>query len=121
MLSNRVYIWAIISRNCRYYKFGEYLEKWYNEKNEHKNINTHGGLLGFGAPGYVPCGFSIVEGVQQMRFEVNKDRQILFDKKEKKNLKGLIVGNGGILQFAAAMIIEKYERESDNFLTQSKL
>ena len=99
----------------------EYLEKWYNDKNEHKNICTHGGLLGFGAPGYVPCGYNIVEGVQQMRFEVNKDRQISFDKEKKKGLKGLIVGNGAILQFGAAMIIEKYERDSDNLLIESKL
>ena len=93
----------------------KYLDKWFNDKNEHKNINTHGGLLGFGAPGYVPCGFSIIEGIQQMRKEVTKDRQITFDDNNKRGLRGLIVGNGGVLQFGAAMIIEKCQ--DSNLLT----
>ena len=92
----------------------QYLEKWYSDKDEHKDINTHGGLSGFGASGYVPCGFSIIEGIKQMRFEADKDKQISYDNPTKNGMKGLIVGNGAVLQFGAAMIIDEYSHTMDD-------
>jgi len=63
-------------------------------------INTHGGLLAFGAPINVPAAFSAVEAVRQMR-GTSPGRQF-------PSVKNVILhGNGGIKTFIALMILQK--------------
>lgn len=87
---------------------GKYIEKMY-ELSEKQNkiltadqfpINTHGGLLAFGAPWEVPAMYNVIEAVQQLNNTVeNKERQI-------KNCKrALVYGNGGIFSASAVAIL----------------
>lgn len=62
-------------------------------------VNTHGGLLSHGHPG-APAGiFHIIEGVRQLRREVEPERQVRDAKM------GLLHGNGGMLRNEATVII----------------
>eukprot|EP01084_Bolivina_argentea_P284018 486609_1 len=91
---------------CNMDNIASYLQRLYDNKSLLPiPINSHGGLLAFGAPTCVPSGFCIVEAIKQLRFETEINRQIRFQKNKK--LKALIFGNGGILQQSSAIIIER--------------
>lgn len=61
-------------------------------------INTHGGLMGFGAPWEAPATYNIVEAVQQLRHTAGP-RQI------KDARRALVYGNGGIFSASAVAIL----------------
>jgi acetyl-CoA acetyltransferase len=61
-------------------------------------INTHGGLLCFGAPWEVPAMFNVVEAVDQLRGQA-KGRQI------PECRRALVFGNGGVLSASAVAIL----------------
>ena len=61
-------------------------------------INTHGGLLGFGAPWEVPAGYSIVEAYQQLTGRAGP-RQVAAANR------ALVYGNGGIFSASAVAIL----------------
>jgi acetyl-CoA acetyltransferase len=63
-------------------------------------VNTHGGLLGFGAPWEVPAMYSVIEAVRQLRGEA-EDRQVMGARR------ALVYGNGGIFSSSAVVILEK--------------
>lgn len=62
-------------------------------------VNTHGGLLGYGAPWEVPAMISLVEAVTQLRGEA-AGRQV------QDARKALVYGNGGIFSASAVAILE---------------
>lgn len=63
-------------------------------------INTHGGLLSFGAPWETPAMYNIMEAVAQLTQNAG-DRQISSVKK------ALVYGNGGIFSASAVAILGK--------------
>lgn len=63
-------------------------------------VNTHGGLLGFGAPWEVPAMISLVEAVTQLRGEA-AGRQV------EGARRALVYGNGGIFSASAVAILER--------------
>jgi acetyl-CoA acetyltransferase len=85
---------------------GEYIESMYALSESQSGIltpeqfpvNTHGGLLGFGAPWEVPAMYNIIEAVQQLRGAA-EDRQV----PNAKN--SLVYGNGGIFSASAIAIL----------------
>lgn len=62
-------------------------------------VNTHGGLLGFGAPWEVPAMISLVEAVTQLRGEAT-GRQV------EGARRALVYGNGGIFSASAVALLE---------------
>lgn len=62
-------------------------------------VNTHGGLLGFGAPWEVPAMIGLVEAVAQLRGEA-EGRQV------QQARRALVYGNGGIFSASAVAILE---------------
>ena len=85
---------------------GLFIEKAYRELVETGNllnypINTHGGLLGFGAPWETPAIYNVIESVAQMRGEAS-NRQILPHPKT-----ALVYGNGGIFSASSVAILNK--------------
>lgn len=62
-------------------------------------VNTHGGLLGFGAPWEVPAMISLVEAVTQLRGEA-AGRQV------EGAARALVYGNGGIFSSSAVAILQ---------------
>jgi acetyl-CoA acetyltransferase len=62
-------------------------------------INTHGGLLAFGAPWEVPAMYNVIEAFQQLTGQAG-DRQIPSAKR------ALVYGNGGIFSASAVAILE---------------
>jgi acetyl-CoA acetyltransferase len=62
-------------------------------------VNTHGGLLCFGAPWEVPAMYNIIEAVHQIRGKA-KGRQM-------DCRRALVYGNGGILSASAVAILAK--------------
>lgn len=62
-------------------------------------VNTHGGLLCFGAPWEVPALFNVIEAAKQLR-GIARKRQIPFPKR------ALIYGNGGILSASSIVLLE---------------
>lgn len=82
---------------------GLYLERVYEEYQRTGSldsfpVNTHGGLLCFGAPWEVPAAFNVVEAVRQLKGEA-QGRQI------EKCKRALVYGNGGIFSSSAVCII----------------
>lgn len=75
-------------------------------------VNTHGGLLGFGAPWEVPAMISLVEAVTQLRGEA-AGRQV------PHALRALVYGNGGIFSASAVAILEAAPEKSSS--EQSKV
>jgi acetyl-CoA acetyltransferase len=63
-------------------------------------VNTHGGLLGFGAPWEVPAMYSVIEAVRQLRGEA-EGRQVLGARR------ALVYANGGIFSSSAVVILER--------------
>lgn len=67
-------------------------------------VNTHGGLLGFGAPWETPAMYGIAEAVVQLR-GMAESRQV----ENAKN--ALVYGNGGIFSSSAVAILGKHGRQ----------
>jgi acetyl-CoA acetyltransferase len=63
-------------------------------------VNTHGGLLSFGAPWETPAMYNVMEAVAQLTNNA-VDRQIPNVKK------ALVYGNGGIFSASAVAILGK--------------
>lgn len=61
-------------------------------------VNTHGGLLGFGAPWEVPAMYAVIEAVEQLRGEA-EGRQLA------RARSALVYGNGGVFSAAAVAIL----------------
>lgn len=84
-------------------KAGDYVEAWYERSNEDPhfvmNINTHGGLLSFGAPWEVPAMYNVIEAVAQLRRTAPPERQIPGARR------ALCYGNGGIFSASAVAIL----------------
>lgn len=88
-------------------KPGDFIEDIFHRYNENSiqssdfPINTHGGLMHFGAPWEVPAMYGIVEAVDQLQEKVSSDRQI-------RNCNtSLVYGNGGIFSSSAIAILTK--------------
>lgn len=86
---------------------GKYIEDIYTKYTQNGKldvnefpINTHGGLLGFGAPWEVPAIYNIIEAVAQLSGQAEK-RQV-----ENCN-KALVYGNGGIFSHSSVAILSK--------------
>ncbi|KAI8916564.1 hypothetical protein PhCBS80983_g05021 [Powellomyces hirtus] len=62
-------------------------------------INTHGGLLAFGAPWEVPAMYNIVEAVEQLTHSAGPHRQV------RNARRALVYGNGGIFSASAVAIL----------------
>lgn len=77
-------------------------------------VNTHGGLLGFGAPWEVPAMISLVEAVSQLRGEA-AGRQVPDARR------ALVYGNGGVFSASAAAILERQREGGVIAATCSKL
>ncbi len=87
---------------------GQYIEnKYFQIVQAHKTgasfqdimpINTHGGLLAFGAPWEVPAMYNIIEAFFQLTQAAEK-RQIRNAKR------ALVYGNGGIFSHSAVAIL----------------
>ena len=80
---------------------GPWVESLYKHTDPVKdrlNINTHGGLLSFGAPWEAPAIFSVIEAVEQMRGHA-EERQL------SKVSTALIYGNGGIFTSSAVVVL----------------
>ncbi|KAF6264331.1 putative nonspecific lipid-transfer protein [Scenedesmus sp. NREL 46B-D3] len=67
-------------------------------------VNTHGGLLGFGAPWEVPAMHSLIEAVAQLRGDA-AGRQVPGAKR------ALVYGNGGVFSASAVAILESCRAE----------
>jgi len=63
-------------------------------------VNTHGGLLSFGAPWETPAMYNIIEAVEQLNGTAN-DRQV------KGAKRALVYGNGGIFSASSVCILGK--------------
>lgn len=63
-------------------------------------VNTHGGLLAFGAPWEVPAMFNIIEACEQLNGEAD-GRQVPGARR------ALVYGNGGIFSHSAVAILAK--------------
>ena len=63
-------------------------------------INTHGGLLCYGAPWEVPAMYNIIEAVQQLRGTA-RGRQL------EECRRALVYGNGGIFSASSVAILAK--------------
>ncbi len=61
-------------------------------------VNTHGGLLAFGAPWEVPAMYNILESVQQLRWTAG-ERQVA------RARRALVYGNGGIFSASAVALL----------------
>lgn len=75
------------------------LERQQQERPAVWPVNTHGGLLGFGAPWEVPAMISLVEAVTQLRGEA-AGRQV------EGAARALVYGNGGIFSSSAVAILQ---------------
>ena len=64
-------------------------------------VNTHGGLLAFGAPWEVPAMYNIIEAVQQLSGTAGKERQVDGARR------ALVYGNGGIFSHSAVAILAR--------------
>lgn len=62
-------------------------------------VNTHGGLLSFGAPWEVPATYNVIEAVKQLRNVAGDSRQV------KGARRALCYGNGGIFSASAVAIL----------------
>ena len=62
-------------------------------------MNTHGGLMGFGAPWEVPAMYSIIEACEQLSGNAGPERQVPGARR------ALVYGNGGIFSHSAVGIL----------------
>ena len=92
---------------CEEGRGGEYIEKFYRLSQETGTldpndfpINTHGGLLMFGAPWEVPAMYSILEACDQIMGKAD-DRQVDGCRR------ALCYGNGGIFSHSSVAILSR--------------
>lgn len=64
-------------------------------------VNTHGGLLAFGAPWETPAMYNIIEAVHQLCGTAGMARQV------PNARRALVYGNGGIFSHSAVAILSK--------------
>lgn len=64
-------------------------------------VNTHGGLLAFGAPWEVPAMFNVIEAVRQLRGMAGPLRQVDGVRR------ALVYGNGGIFSASAVALLAR--------------
>ena len=62
-------------------------------------VNTHGGLLAFGAPWEVPAMFNIIEACEQLTGRAGRQRQVPGARR------ALVYGNGGIFSHSSVAIL----------------
>ena len=63
-------------------------------------VNSHGGLLSFGAPWEVPATYNVIEAVKQLRRTATEGgRQV------KGARRALVYGNGGIFSASAVAVL----------------
>eukprot|EP00698_Gefionella_okellyi_P002523 TRINITY_DN12368_c0_g1_i1.p1 TRINITY_DN12368_c0_g1~~TRINITY_DN12368_c0_g1_i1.p1 ORF type:complete len:391 (-),score=64.88 TRINITY_DN12368_c0_g1_i1:183-1355(-) len=79
-------------------KGGEWVERMYRDQPQRIPVNTHGGLLAFGAPWEVPAMYNIIEAVAQLRGAAGA-RQIPDARR------AMVYGNGGIFSASAVAIL----------------
>lgn len=91
---------------CRQGEAGAFVEEHYNSAVRHNGtdpstfpINTHGGLLCFGAPWEVPAMYNIHEAVEQLSGRA-VGRQVV-----PKPRRALVYGNGGIFSASSVAIL----------------
>ena len=91
-------------------KGGEWVEARYLESEESGGVdldpvlfpvNTHGGLLAFGAPWETPAMYNIIEAVRQLRWDAGDERQV------KDCRRALVYGNGGIFSASAVALLAR--------------
>eukprot|EP01027_Heterolobosea_sp_BB2_P020672 GEZU01029524.1.p1 GENE.GEZU01029524.1~~GEZU01029524.1.p1 ORF type:complete len:457 (+),score=119.88 GEZU01029524.1:38-1372(+) len=68
-------------------------------------VNTHGGLLAFGAPWEVPAMYNIIEAVAQLRGEVATRPGADPNQQVPNARRALVYGNGGIFSASAVAIL----------------
>jgi len=83
---------------------GQWVERMYHDTPDLLNVNTHGGLLAFGAPWETPAMYNIIEAVTQLRGKASS-RQIPDCRR------ALVYGNGGIFSASAVAILGGKIRE----------
>ena len=94
---------------CSKGKGGEFLENAYHDIVQGMKtpnfkpqdvfpVNTHGGLLAFGAPWEVPAMYNIIEAFKQLK-GLAEERQIT------NASRALVYGNGGIFSHSAVAIL----------------
>lgn len=89
---------------------GEWIESMYHASEQNGGtlppesfpINTHGGLLSFGAPWEVPAMYNVIEAVHQLNGTAGA-RQVHGAKR------ALVYGNGGIFSASSVAILGKGE------------
>ncbi|KAI8815696.1 thiolase-like protein [Fimicolochytrium jonesii] len=64
-------------------------------------VNTHGGLLAFGAPWEVPAMYNIIEAFAQLTNRAGPERQI------RNARRALVYGNGGIFSASAVALLSR--------------
>jgi acetyl-CoA acetyltransferase len=87
---------------------GRLVQQWYENEDAVLPLNTHGGLLGQGAPWEAPALFSLCEAVAQMTGAAG-DRQ-LGGRNGRRNRTcdtALVYGNGGIFSASAVVVLGK--------------
>ena len=72
-------------------------------------INTHGGLLAFGAPWEVPAMYALIEACEQLTARAGA-RQVRGANHEPP-LRALVYGNGGIFSHSSVAILERGRRK----------
>ena len=91
-------------------KGGDWVEDKYRESEargtgdldpKHFPVNTHGGLLAFGAPWETPAAFNIIEAVRQLRWDAGEERQV------EGCRRALVYGNGGIFSASAVALLAR--------------
>jgi acetyl-CoA acetyltransferase len=90
------------------YQAGKWVEDLYNKSEASAGVlspsefpvNTHGGLLAFGAPWETPAMYNVIEAVDQLTGKA-KDRQV------PNCRRALVYGNGGIFSASAVAILGK--------------
>ena len=67
-------------------------------------VNTHGGLLAFGAPWEVPAMYNVHEAVRQLRWTA-RGRQV------ERARRALVYGNGGVFSASAVALLARAVNE----------
>ena len=87
---------------------GRLVQQWYENEDAVLPLNTHGGLLGQGAPWEAPALFSLCEAVAQMTGAAG-DRQLGGPNGRRNRTcdTALVYGNGGIFSASAVVVLGK--------------